>query len=88
MQEDKIKTVNIYVEEHQGSLYAWRKRDHKFMGQGVDLEALFQRLYDEVPENEAVMFKISVEEGGEILAEKLKSMLAERNASDDGAKTG
>ena len=40
MQEDKIKTVNIYVEEHQGSLYAWRKRDHKFMGQGVDLSLI------------------------------------------------
>ena len=83
-----IKTVNVYIEEHQGNLYAWRKRDHKFLGQGADIDALFERLHEDVPENEAVMFKISVEEGGEILAERLKKLLAERNASDDGAKTG
>ena len=88
MQEEIIKKVHITIEEHQGWLYAWRKKDGSFMGQGADIEELFERLREDVPENEAVMFKISVEEGGEILAERLKKLLAERNASDDGAKTG
>ena len=56
--------------------------------EGADIEALFERLHEDVPENQTVMFKISVEEGGEIVAERLKKLLTERNASDDGAKTG
>lgn len=85
---DNIKKVHITIEEHQGWLYAWRKKDGKFMGQGPDMEALFERLQEDVPDGEAVMFKISVEDGADLLAERVKNLLTERNASDDGAKEG
>jgi hypothetical protein len=58
------------------------------MGQGADIEGLFERLREDVPENKAVMFKISVDEGGDLLADRVKNLITERNASDDGAKEG
>jgi hypothetical protein len=85
---NNMKQVHITIEEHQGWLYAWRKKDGSFMGQGADIEGLFERLREDVPENKAVMFKISVDEGGDLLADRVKNLITERNASDDGAKEG
>jgi hypothetical protein len=85
---NNMKQVHITIEEHQGWLYAWRKKDGSFMGQGADVEELFERLKEDVPENKAVMFKISVDEGGDLLADRVKNLITERNASDDGAKEG
>lgn len=67
MSENQPKQIHIYIEEHQNCLYAWRKKDHKFMGQGTTVEALFERLHDDVPDGKTVMFKVAVDEGGEIL---------------------
>lgn len=72
MTEKDIKQVHIYIEEHQGSLYAWRKKDHRFMGQGETVEKLFERMQEDVPDNQTVMFKVSIEDGGEILQKRAK----------------
>jgi hypothetical protein len=88
MQATNMKQVHITIEEHQGWLYAWRKKDGHFLGQGADVDELFERLQEDVPENKAVMFKISVEEGGDLLAKRVNNLITERNVSDDGAKEG
>jgi len=73
MEQDNVKQVHLYIEEHQGSLYAWRKNDHRFMGQGETVAKLFERLHDDVPDGETVMFKIAVDEGGDILHARAQS---------------
>jgi hypothetical protein len=39
--------VEVVIEEHNGHLYAFRKEDNKFLGQGSDREALLERLKEE-----------------------------------------
>ena len=70
MTEKDIKQVHIYVEEHQGSLYAWRKKDHHFLGQGETVAKLFERMQDDVPDGRTVVFKVALDDGGEILQKR------------------
>jgi hypothetical protein len=58
----------MYVEQHQGHLYAWRKSDHKFLGQGADRDSLFKRLSEDV--QGMVVYLCDVEDGGELLLDK------------------
>jgi uncharacterized membrane-anchored protein YhcB (DUF1043 family) len=42
--EDTAEIVEIKLEQHQGQLYAFRKDNDQFLGQGPDREQLIQRL--------------------------------------------
>jgi hypothetical protein len=68
MPSNQPKKVTIYVEQHQGQLYAWRKKDHKFLGQGPDKESLFERLAEDI--EGIVVFLCAREDGGELLLDK------------------
>jgi hypothetical protein len=64
----KPRRIEIYVEQHQGQLYAWRKSDHRFLGQGTDPESLFQRLAQSV--RGMVVYVCNEENGGNLLLDK------------------
>ena len=70
---DKIKSVdeilpsvNVRIEEHGDQLYAYRKEDDKFLGQGRTQEALLSRMQEQ---NKGTSFKIIVakEDGADLL---------------------
>lgn len=63
------KKVNIYVEEHNGWLYAWRKSDHEFLGQGATPQALFERMSEDVAGT--VVFLVSEDDGGHLVQKGL-----------------
>jgi hypothetical protein len=65
MTSSNPRKVEIYVEQHQGSLYAWRKSDHQFLGQGLDKAALFERMSEDVVGT--VVYLCNKEDGGELL---------------------
>jgi hypothetical protein len=64
----KPRRIEIYVEQHQGQLYAWRKSDHRFLGQGTDPTALFERLAQSV--RGLVIYVCNAENGGDLLLDK------------------
>lgn len=68
MSVSTAKKVSIYVEEHNGWLYAWRKADHEFLGQGATAEALFERLAEDVAGT--IVYLVSEEDGGHLVAQK------------------
>jgi hypothetical protein len=68
MNSPKPKKVEVYVEQHQGHLYAWRKSDHRFLGQGADKQALFERLAADV--RGMVVYVCDVNDGGDLLLDK------------------
>lgn len=63
-----MKPIFIYIEEHEGQLFAYCSRDSSFMGQGVTAEALLRRLMDDVQDGTA--FVIDKERGGQMLIER------------------
>lgn len=42
--EPKLEEIEIRIEEHEGTLYAYRMDTDQFLGQGPDREGLIQRL--------------------------------------------
>lgn len=46
--EELITEVEVKVEQHHGVLYAFRKSDDKFMGQGANRDELVQRIAEDV----------------------------------------
>lgn len=42
--EEEMEVVEVKIEEHHGSLYAFRKDNDKFLGQGNNREELIERL--------------------------------------------
>lgn len=68
MKEPEVYVVYIYVEEIQGSLFAWEEDTDQFLGQGTTVDALFERLKQDVPDGSITVFKVSAERGGKLLA--------------------
>jgi hypothetical protein len=64
-----MREVVIYIEEHQQQLYAWRSRDHRFLGQSTTVKGLFERLAEQARAN--TLFQIEKERGGEIIQQRL-----------------
>ena len=62
--------VYIYVEEIQGSLFAWEEQTNRFLGQGTSVASLLQRLKDDIPDGSMTVFKAHAERGGLLLAER------------------
>jgi hypothetical protein len=47
-EEPEMDELEIRIEQHQGTLYAFRVEDDRFMGQGVDRDALIARIAEDV----------------------------------------
>lgn len=45
--EEDLEVIEVKIEEHHGELYAFRKSDDKFLGQGANREELIERLKHE-----------------------------------------
>jgi hypothetical protein len=43
-QEPGLEVVEVKLEQHQGVIYAYRKDNDTFLGQGADRDSLIQRL--------------------------------------------
>jgi hypothetical protein len=66
----KAAVVHIYVEEIQGSLFAWEEGTDQFLGQGTSVTSLFQRLKLDMPDDSMRVFKARADRGGLLLAER------------------
>jgi hypothetical protein len=64
-----MREVVIYIEEHQQQLYAWRSRDHRFLGQSTTVKGLFERLAEQARAN--TLFQIEKERGGQLIQQRL-----------------
>ena len=63
-EEDGLEVVDIKVELHNGALYAFRKDNDAFLGQGNSREDLINRLAEKMKN---VRLLVSKEDGGELI---------------------
>lgn len=63
-ENDGFDVIDIKVEQHNGSLYAFRKDNDAFLGQGDSREDLINRLAEKMKN---VRLLISKEDGGELI---------------------
>lgn len=54
-----LPQVHLVIEKHQGHLYAWDRDTNKFLGQGPNKEALFERLAEQA--KKSVAFHVAKE---------------------------
>lgn len=66
--EDDLPVVEIRIEEHSGVLYAFRKDNDEFLGQGVTKEALIDRLGEKLRQ---VKLMIAKEDGAAHIGENV-----------------
>lgn len=62
--QSDLDVVEIKLEQHSGVIYAFRKDNDQFLGQGADQEALIRRLGEKMRN---VRLLISREDGGELM---------------------
>lgn len=63
-ENDGFDVIDIKVEQHNGALYAFRKDNDAFLGQGDSREDLINRLAEKMKN---VRLLISKEDGGELI---------------------
>lgn len=61
---DGPEIVEIKLEQHQGQIYAYRKDDDTFLGQGSDTQSLIARLNETLKPCRVIVHK---EDGAELL---------------------
>lgn len=61
---DGLDAIDIKIEQHNGALYAFRKDNDAFLGQGDSREDLINRLAEKMKN---VRLLISKEDGGELI---------------------
>ena len=59
-----LDLVEVTIEQHQGVLYAYRKADSQFLGQGTDRETLVTSITNRL---QGVRLKISDSDGADLL---------------------
>jgi len=64
---EELKPVEITIEQHQGVLYAYRKEDQQFLGQGTDREGLIASVTKRL---QGVRLKISDQDGADLLQKR------------------
>lgn len=62
---EDLEVVEVKIEEHQGSLYAFRKDNDKFLGQGHNREELIDRIAHEF--SGTVKMVVSKEDGADLI---------------------
>ena len=63
--EDALPVVEVKIEQHGDMLYAFRKEDDQFLGQGRDREELIKRLQD--GNKHTFKMLVSQEDGADLL---------------------
>lgn len=63
-QEQQLEIIEVRLEQHQGQLYAFRKDNDTFLGQGVDRDSLIDHISKRMKN---VKLVISHDDGGELL---------------------
>ena len=58
-----IEVCEVRIEQHQGQLYAYRKADNHFLGQGTDRDSLILRLEQQFQKDTKIV--INEEDGAE-----------------------
>jgi hypothetical protein len=64
-QEPQEEICEVRIEQHSGILYAFRKEDDKFLGQGKDRDTLIERLKSEFAGNAKLV--IREEDGADLI---------------------
>jgi hypothetical protein len=59
--------VEVTIEQHQGVLYAYRKADSQFLGQGTDRDTLVSSITNRL---QGVRLKISDSDGADLLQKR------------------
>jgi hypothetical protein len=62
--EEELPVINIKVEKHNNELYAFRKDNDQFLGQGSNVESLIERMGEKLRN---VRLVITPEDGGELV---------------------
>ena len=62
-----LDLVEVTIEQHQGVLYAYRKADSQFLGQGTDRETLVTSITNRL---QGVRLKISDSDGADLLQKR------------------
>jgi len=65
--ESELKTIEVRLEQHQGQIFAYRKDDDTFLGQGHDAEAVVKRLTENL---EQCRVTVAEEDGAELLQKR------------------
>jgi hypothetical protein len=65
--EEDDSIVEIKLEQHQGQIYAYRKDNDQFLGQGTDRESLINRLRQEFTEGQEIKLIIREEDGADLI---------------------
>lgn len=65
--EDTEETLEIKLEQHQGVIYAFRKDNDHFLGQGADREQLIDRLKQQFAEGKEIRLIIREEDGANLI---------------------
>lgn len=62
-----LDLVEVTIEQHQGVLYAYRKADSQFLGQGTDRDTLVNSITNRL---QGVRLKISDSDGADLLQKR------------------
>jgi hypothetical protein len=65
--EPELKIIEVRLEQHQGQIFAYRKDDDTFLGQGHDAEAVVKRLTENL---EQCRVTVAEEDGAELLQKR------------------
>jgi hypothetical protein len=63
-QEPGLEVVEVKLEQHQGVIYAYRKDNDTFLGQGADRDSLIQRLNETMTSCKVI---VTQQDGAELL---------------------
>ena len=64
---NELVVCEIRIEQHQGQLYAYRKSDDHFLGQGTDKDTLIKRLKQQFQKDTKLV--ITEEDGAKYIAQ-------------------
>ena len=64
---NELEVCEIRIEQHQGQLYAYRKSDDHFLGQGTDKDTLIERLKQQFQKDTKLV--ITEEDGAKYIAQ-------------------
>ncbi len=63
-EEEELPTIEVKLEQHQGQIYAFRKDNDEFLGQGTSREALIDHISKRMKN---VKLNISRDDGADLL---------------------
>ncbi len=67
-ESSELEVCEIRIEQHQGQLYAYRKSDDHFLGQGTDRDTLIERLKQQFQKD--IKLVITEEDGANLIKQR------------------